>query len=82
MTIDWPQANANSDQSSLSRLTIRSSGAPQKKYVKSLTVNGEAITVPVLLHEQLVEGGEIVFEMSDQPEEWGNNPDVMQSLQN
>jgi putative alpha-1,2-mannosidase len=77
MTIDWPQANANSKPT---RLVIDSLGAPQKKYVKSLTVNGKQISAPILLHEQLVGGGNIVFEMSDTVEEWGNNPDVVQSL--
>ncbi|KAF5364297.1 hypothetical protein D9756_001133 [Leucocoprinus leucothites] len=81
MIIDWPQANANSHQSG-SRLTIRSSGAPQKQYVKALTVNGEPVVAPVLLHEQIVQGGEIVFEMSDSVEEWGNEPDVIQGLVN
>lgn len=80
MTIDWPQTNAVNDQSNSKRLTIKSMGAPQKKYVKSLTVNGEAVVIPVLSHEQLIGGGEIVFEMSGEVQEWGSDPGVMQSL--
>ncbi|KIL63321.1 glycoside hydrolase family 92 protein [Amanita muscaria Koide BX008] len=41
-------------------------------YIKSLTINGEAVTWPVIRHDQIADGGHIVFEMSDKPEEWGN----------
>lgn len=80
MIIDWPQVVPNSVQPGSRRLTIRSSGAVQNQYVKPLTVNGEPINAPVLLHEQIINGGEIVFEMSDEIQEWGNNPDVLKSL--
>lgn len=80
MIIDWPPVTSNSVQSSSKRLTIKSSGASQKQYVKSLTVNGENIDTPILVHEQIVNGGEIVFEMSDEIQDWGNNPDVLKSL--
>ncbi|KIL63323.1 glycoside hydrolase family 92 protein [Amanita muscaria Koide BX008] len=41
-------------------------------YVKSLTINGEVVTWPVIRHDQIADGGHIVFEVSDKPEEWGN----------
>ncbi|PFH47118.1 glycoside hydrolase family 92 protein [Amanita thiersii Skay4041] len=53
-------------------LTITARGAPTKLYIKSLTVNGEAVTWPVIRHDQIADGGEIVFEMSDNIEAWGN----------
>lgn len=81
MIIDWPIATNGAQQGS-KRLTITSTGASQNQYVKSLTVNGEQISTPVLLHEQLVAGGEIVFEMSNAVQEWGNNQDVLNSLLN
>ncbi|KXN88545.1 hypothetical protein AN958_07181 [Leucoagaricus sp. SymC.cos] len=80
MTIDWPQTSSDGHQSGSRRLTIKSPEAPRKRYIKSLTVNGESAMLPVLLHEQVAGEGTIVFEMSDKPEEWGNNPAVMQSL--
>ncbi len=64
------------------RLTIKSVGATRKRYVKSLSVNGVRVGTPVLFHEQIAAGGEIVFEMSDEVQEWGNNPDILKSLFN
>ncbi|KIJ44801.1 glycoside hydrolase family 92 protein [Sphaerobolus stellatus SS14] len=53
-------------------LVIRAPGASTKPYVKSLTVNGKPISEPILTHDQIANGGEIVFSMSDVPEEWGS----------
>ena len=53
-------------------LTITARGAPTRRYVKSMTVNGRKVDVPIVRHEDIAEGGEVVFEMSDQVEEWGN----------
>ncbi|PFH47119.1 glycoside hydrolase family 92 protein [Amanita thiersii Skay4041] len=53
-------------------LTIIAKGAATKQYVKSLMINGQPIDTPVISHEQLIGGGEVVFEMSDTVEEWGN----------
>jgi putative alpha-1,2-mannosidase len=78
MIIDLPDPDPSKHGSR--RLTIKAQGAPQKKYVKSLTVNGEQVVVPVLVHEQIAGGGDIVFEMSGKPEAWGNNPDIVRGL--
>ena len=40
-------------------------------YVKSLTLNGDTVSGAVLSHQQLVEGGELRFEMSPVREVWG-----------
>ncbi|KAF8654876.1 hypothetical protein AX16_003337 [Volvariella volvacea WC 439] len=53
-------------------LVIKAPGARTKKYVKSLRINGEVVDGPVIRHEQIRDGGEVVFEMSDKIEEWGN----------
>jgi len=53
------------------QLVIRASGAPTKPYVKSLKVNGKSTVEPILSHDQISKGGEIVFEMSDEPQTWG-----------
>jgi putative alpha-1,2-mannosidase len=54
-------------------LVISSIGAPSKVYVKGLTVNGEFQSLPIIRHEQIVHGGEIIFDMSEHPESWGSN---------
>ncbi|KAF8511375.1 glycosyl hydrolase family 92-domain-containing protein [Gautieria morchelliformis] len=53
-------------------LVIRATGAATKPYVQSLTVNGVRIGEPILDHQQIAVGGEIVFEMSDSPQTWGS----------
>jgi predicted alpha-1,2-mannosidase len=53
-------------------LTITAQGAQTKPYVKSLAINGQIITWPIIRHDQIADGGEIVFEMSDKVESWGN----------
>lgn len=53
-------------------LTIVAPGAPVKPYIKSLTVNGVRVDVPIIRHEDIIDGGEIIFEMSARVEEWGN----------
>lgn len=52
---------------------ITSQGAPTKPYIKSLRVNGEEVTGPVLTHDQITHGGLIEFVMSDIPEAWGSS---------
>ncbi|CCM03871.1 uncharacterized protein FIBRA_06022 [Fibroporia radiculosa] len=65
VTIDLPGASRP--------LVITSRGAPTMPYIKSLTVNGDMMTVPIITHEQIVDGGEIVFEMNTQPETWASS---------
>ncbi|KAF8518825.1 alpha-1,2-mannosidase [Hysterangium stoloniferum] len=66
VTIDLPRARRP--------LIIRAPGAATKPYVKSLTVNGERIERPILTHEQIIDGVNITFEMSAEPQEWGSGP--------
>jgi hypothetical protein len=37
-----------------------------------MAINGKNIDIPIVRHEDIAHGGEIVFEMSDTVEEWGN----------
>ena len=54
-------------------LTIIATGASTSKpYVCSLTVNGRAISSPIIQHEDIANGGEVVFEMSSEPCVWGS----------
>ncbi|KAJ7733323.1 glycoside hydrolase family 92 protein [Mycena metata] len=52
-------------------LTIIAAGAPSAKYVRSLTIDGRAVGSAVIRHEQIAEGAEVLFDMSDVPETWG-----------
>jgi putative alpha-1,2-mannosidase len=53
-------------------LNIIAKDAPSKPYIKSMTINGKNIDLPIVRHEDIANGGEIVFEMSDKVEDWGN----------
>ena len=61
VTIDFP--------GSPKPLVIKAQGAATKKYVKSLRVNGRNVKTPVIKHEDIANGGEIIFDMSDKAEE-------------
>lgn len=44
----------------------------KNKYVKSALLNGKALEKPFFTHQELVQGGTLVFEMTDQPAEWNS----------
>jgi predicted alpha-1,2-mannosidase len=49
---------------------------PQHPYIRGATLNDKAFNQIALTHEQIVQGGEIVFEMSSTPEyKWGTAPE-------
>lgn len=54
-------------------LVIKSTGAPVQPYVASLSVNGQNTAVPVIRHEDIANGGELLFTMSGQPAAWGSS---------
>lgn len=66
--------------SSPKKLTITAIGARSKPYIKSLTINGISITQPIIKHEQIANGAEVVFEMSDKVEKWGNDEGVLKAF--
>ncbi|SHI79841.1 alpha-1,2-mannosidase, putative [Tangfeifania diversioriginum] len=50
--------------------------SPQNKYIQSATLNGEKLSKPWFFHDELVNGGELVFIMGDKPnKEWGSGSD-------
>ncbi|MCG3173884.1 MAG: hypothetical protein GMKNLPBB_02091 [Myxococcota bacterium] len=52
-------------------LKIRAPGASrERRFVKSVTINGKPWTSPVFDHGEIAAGGEILFEMSDKPHAW------------
>ncbi|VDC01005.1 unnamed protein product, partial [Peniophora sp. CBMAI 1063] len=54
-------------------LVISARGAATKPYIKSLTIDGEAVETPVIRHEQIARGAELVFEMSATPQAWASS---------
>ena len=67
-------------QGTSKKLHISALGASTKPYIKSLTVNGEKVPVPIIRHEQIARGAEVVFEMSDRVERWGNDGAVLEGM--
>jgi len=50
-------------------LTIQATNfSPENKYVKSIRFNGDIINDYFITHEQIMEGGTLEFELSDQPD--------------
>ena len=45
----------------------------QNVYVQSASLNGAPLDIPVITHEQIVSGGELVFEMGDAASTWGSS---------
>ncbi|KAG6839898.1 hypothetical protein C0991_010551 [Blastosporella zonata] len=72
ITIDLPPTPQQKDKTQKRTLSITALGAQTMPYVKSLTVNGRKVDSPIIRHEDIANGGELVFEMSGVVEEWGN----------
>lgn len=55
-------------------LTITSTGAAERKYVRGVTIDGIPVPSnrPIITHDQIKDGAEIVFEMSNSPQAWGS----------
>lgn len=52
-------------------ITTKSNG-PQKPYIRSATLNGQAFNKVYLTHDEIAKGGEVVFEMGSFPDyNWG-----------
>jgi putative alpha-1,2-mannosidase len=43
----------------------------KNKYIKSALLNGKSYNQAWILHEDLVKGGELIFEMDSKPSAWG-----------
>jgi predicted alpha-1,2-mannosidase len=50
----------------------------ENRYVQSVTLNGEPLDKPWITHEDIVNGGVLVFEMGSKPnKEWGSEPEAV-----
>ncbi|KAI0406901.1 family 92 glycosyl hydrolase [Xylaria palmicola] len=57
-------------------LVISAPGAPRRRYVKRLTIDGKIKGSPVITHGELVNASLILFEMSETPTDWGSGGDI------
>ena len=49
--------------------------SPENKYIQSATLNGKPMSKTWLSHEEIMNGGTLIFEMGPDPnKDWGNNP--------
>ena len=63
-------------------LTIRAEGLSEKaKYVRAVRLNGRRVAARALSHAELLEGGELVFEMAETPCDFVPAEDVCDSEQ-
>ena len=54
-------------------LTISAPGASSgKPYVAALSIDGVPLSQPIITHDQIKDGAEIVFEMSATPTSWAS----------
>lgn len=54
--------------------TIEAPGASSSRcYIRSAQLNGQPLTKTWFTHEELLKGGSLTFDMSDQPSGWGKN---------
>ena len=56
---------------------IEASGASSgKQYIQAATLNGKPLTRTWISHQEIVEGGLLVFQMGPQPNpQWGSGPE-------
>ena len=45
----------------------------QNLYIQSAMLNGSPLNIPVLTHEQIVSGGELIFDMGNTASTWGSS---------
>ena len=75
-----PSSTTSATTTKSNKLTITAIGARTKPYIKSLTIDGVSVDGPTIKHEQIARGANVVFEMSDRIEAWGNDEDVLQAF--
>ncbi|PKA83212.1 putative alpha-1,2-mannosidase [Ulvibacter sp. MAR_2010_11] len=56
------------------QFTVVADGVSEtNKYIASVTLNGKPLPRSYLFHSDIIEGGELVFTMTNAPSEWGTN---------
>lgn len=61
------------------RFTIETKNVSDRNiYIQSATLNGKALNKPWLYHDELVNGGDLVFRMGPKPNlKWGSSPEAV-----
>jgi putative alpha-1,2-mannosidase len=56
---------------------LAKNNSPKNRYIQSAALNGELLDKPWLTHEEIINGGALVFEMGPKPnKEWGSKPEL------
>lgn len=50
---------------------IAKNNSPQNRYISSATLNSKPLEEPFFTHDDIMAGGELVFEMTGSPTQWG-----------
>ena len=53
----------------------------ENKYIKSLTLNGENYEYSYINHQDIMNGGNLVFEMTNEPTKWGTKDEFIPSTE-
>ncbi|KAJ3492674.1 hypothetical protein NLJ89_g11184 [Agrocybe chaxingu] len=77
ITIDLDSPSSQGAPSPPRKLSITAIGARTKPYVKSLTIDGVPVNEPIIKHSQIADGAEVIFEMSEMAEVWGNDEEIL-----
>lgn len=57
------------------RFTMRAEGlSPSHRFIAAVTLNGTPLARTYLQHSEIMNGGELVFRMTDRPAVWGSGP--------
>ncbi|HOP96463.1 MAG TPA: GH92 family glycosyl hydrolase [Verrucomicrobiota bacterium] len=54
---------------------VASQNGPQRPYIRGATLNGQPFNKTYLTHQEILNGGELVFEMTSAPSKWGTAPE-------
>ncbi|MFY9242121.1 MAG: GH92 family glycosyl hydrolase [Polaribacter sp.] len=53
----------------------------ENKYIKSVTLNGESYEFSYINHQDIINGGNLVFDMTNQPSNWGTKDEFIPSTE-
>lgn len=69
----YPEISINMGDNSNNLIIKAINLSETNKYEKSVSVNGKKVTKPFLYHDDIKNGGTIIFEMTNKPSKWGNS---------
>jgi predicted alpha-1,2-mannosidase len=57
-------------------IVTASRNGPQRPYIRGATLNGQPFHKTFLTHEQIANGGEVIFNMTSAPDKWASAPEA------